>query len=623
MSEIDVLSNVAPRGVREHDYQTRNDTWGFKPPVAKSEDLRRILALPRRGQELDGTDRAEAIIDMMTERFAKNVKKCSCAQLDPERECVTRLRLVQALALREIGICGGLLGPIGVGHGKTLIDLLAAWALAEVGIKLSVLLVPANLMSQLAADYEFVGQHFRMPSIVYHRPGLESQTVPGAPLVHVVPYSRLSHPDFTDWLENRLAPEAIIADECHRLRDVVNGAGASRVDRYMRDHPKTKFVGMSGSITAKSLSDYDHMGRWALRGGSPLPLVEEVTDDWCRALDPSENPADPGPLMELCSPGESIISGFRRRLAETVGVVTTTAPAVDCELRIEERVPPPVPKLVQDALDSIRAYLRPDGEELVDALSMSKSAREAACGFYGKWIFPHNVFPRDEELVTEWLEARKEWHKEQRTKLRQRMDHLDSPILTQHAAERAWGDRPTKRGLPVWKAETWPRWRDVKYKVKPETQAVWLDDFLVYDAIRWATEHRGIVWYEHVPFGERMAELSSLRLHGGGPKAPAAIKAERGDQSIICSIKAHGTGRDGLQRIFHEQLIVALPPAQGCEQVLGRLHRIGQKATSVNTWFYMHTDELENHVDAQLRAALYVEGTLGSVQKLRMGFKLK
>ena len=642
---IDILSNVAPRGVRAVVSQTRypRDEYGFKAPVAWSDDLRRVLALPRRPIEFDGTERADAIVTYVTEKYArKRVIPCACAELDPDRHandgCITRLRLVQALALRELSICAGLLGPIATGHGKTAIDLLAPLALVDHDpqLTLSVLLVPPGLVSQLIGDYEYIGQHFHMPQIIFHGNSYTNMDrgnglvplKPGAPVLHVVPYSRLRMAGATDWLEMHLKPHAIIADEVQKLRSL-QSATTSRVARYMNAHPETRFAGWSGSITDKSLQDYAHLAAWSLRGGSPLPLSHEIVAEWCRAIDPGENPADPGPLFEMCKPGEAIIDGFRRRVVETIGVVTSSTPAVDCGLEIAERKAPPIPPTVAEALTSIRAYVRPDGEELVDALAMSKCAREAACGFYYRWIFPHNEFPRDTALVMEWLNARKEWHKEVREKLHGRHEHIDSPLLVQHAAERAWGDRPTVRGLPTWKADTWPRWRDVKSKVRPETEAVRLDPYLAADAAKWATEHRGIVWYEHNAFGQWVSEISGMPMYGGGVAGGGLLDEhgrirERGDRSVILSIRAHGTGRNGLQYLF-SNCIIANPMSTptGWEQTLARLHRPGQKADTVRTWLYRHTSEMQSHVDEALRRAAYVEGTLGAKQKLRIGFGLK
>lgn len=642
---------VAQKGVgpRPAQVRTPHEAWGAKPPVSMSEDLRRVINLPRRPLELDGTERAEAIIDQMTARFSRGKVKCQCAAIDPDRHhddgCMTRLRLVQALALREIGIAGGLLGPIGVGHGKTLIDLLAASSFAQLGYNLCVLLVPAGLVGQLINDYEYAGQHFHMPQIVFHghtyantceRMNARVSLQRNAPVVHVVKYSMLSRPEMTDWMENHGKPQVVIADECHRLRDTTR-SGAGRLDRYMESHPETRFAGWSGSITKKSLKDYSHLARWALRGGSPLPLHDEVTADWCRAIDPSNNPADPGPLLEFCDPGEHLVDGFRRRLCETIGIVTTSAPAVDCLLTLNERVPPPPPESVKAALRMVRGLepgqsgpQRPDGEELVDALAMNRVIMQVACGFYYKWIYPRCEFPRDTQLVLDWLLARKEWFCEVRQKLKAPEEHLDSPRLVQNAAERFYGDRPANRGLPTWKSKHWLRWRDVRNSIYVETETVHIDPYLARDAADWALEHRGIVWYDQGAFGQWVSDISKLPMFGGGKAAKIAllgdpsqgIPGEDGSRSVICSIDALGTGTNGLQRRFCEALIAnPMSSSDGWQQCLGRLHRIGQKATSVDNYFYRHIPELRKVVDTALQRALYVEGTIGDEQKIRQAFK--
>lgn len=656
---IDFDDLVAPKGVgpRPGQAYTPHEAWGHKPPVQMSHDLRRVLGLPRRMLELDGTERAETIIQLQTERYARpERKKCRCAEIDPERHrdegCIKTLRLVQSLALREIGICGGLLGPIGVGHGKTLIDLLAPLAFQQVGKELCVLAVPPGLVTQLLNDYRYIGQHFRMPQIVIHGHGYSNTCnkmdpeVPlerGAPVVHVVPYSRLSRPEATDWLSTHLKPEALIADEAHKLRSIKTSATAKRVKRYMEDHPEVRFACWSGSITSKKIQDYAHLAAWALRGGSPLPLEEMVVDDWGRAYNPSDNPADPGRLMELCEPGENFKDGFRRRIIETIGVVTTSAPAVDCELELYERQAPDVPQAIKDALKMVRGELkdqdgpqRPDGEELVDALSQARVAMQVACGFYYKWIFPRCEFPRDQPLVDEWREKRGNWFREVRQKLKHSDEHLDSPRLVQNAAERAWGDRPALRDLPVWKAKHWTAWRDIEKKVYYDQKTVWLDEYLVHDVVKWALEQPaktgrgGVVWYEHGAFGERVSAISKLPMFGGGKDAKIAllgdtklgIPGEDGSRSVVCSIKALGTGTNGMQHRWNEALIpVPMSTPDGWEQTLGRLHRIGQRAARVRYGFYRHTEEMQRHVDAALAAALYVEGLHGR-QKIVQGFDL-
>jgi len=92
---------------------------------------------------------------------------------------------------------------------------------------------------------------------------------------------------------------------------------------------------------------------------------------------------------------------------------------------------------------------------------------------------------------------------------------------------------------------------------------------------------------------------------------------------IICSIDAHGTGKD-LQGYANH--LVTTPPASGVkwEQLLGRSHRPGQLADEVAFQVYAHTRETEGSFRNAVRDALYIEQTTGQKQKLnyadRLGF---
>ncbi len=643
---VDLGDLVSSPNVRAASWQTSlaDDAFTKKPPVEDSEDLRRIIALPRRPMVEARTERGDALIQLITKRYSNGRaagQGCRCAQLAPHREkpCITTLKVAQAWALYEIGIHSGLLGPIGVGHGKTILDLMTPLALRDCATV--VLLVPPGLVDQLIAEYELVGEHFRMPSLVIH--GRDwTNVVPGAPVLHVFPYSRLSRPTATTFFET-LQPDAVIADEVHKLRHA-DTATTYRVLSYFHRHPATRFCGWSGSITDASIKDYAHLSALALRGGSPLPLKKQVVEDWSRAIDPGIVPAPAGALLELCEPEEHVHSGFQRRLLETPGVVSTSEPAVDCELVIEERDAPALPESVKKALRELRgAWVRPDGEEFADPLEVVACALQLACGFYYRWRFPFiDGEPQKVEVIEEWLAARKAWNREVRDRLKDRSEHLDSPDLCSNAAQRAWAlpEHECPKGLsplwyrksdhlPMWRAHTWPRWLRAMGTIRYETEAVRLDDFLARDAATWAQQNRGVVWYSQRAFGTWVAELSGLPMFGGGKDAalrlvggegPKGVRVagENGKRSVICSIKSHGTGRDGLQRLFDDQLI-ANPPSSGTEweQLLGRLHRIGQRSPRVDARFYRHTPELKKHVDKALARALYVIGTLGSAQKLQ------
>jgi hypothetical protein len=95
-----------------------------------------------------------------------------------------------------------------------------------------------------------------------------------------------------------------------------------------------------------------------------------------------------------------------------------------------------------------------------------------------------------------------------------------------------------------------------------------------------------------------------------------AILRERGQRSIVASMKSHGRGRNGLQFAFHRQLITC-PPSTNTdhEQLIGRLHRDGQQ-NDVETEVFAHTPELRNRLDSAKARARYVSATWGAPQKL-------
>lgn len=621
--------------------RTPNEAWsGSRQPVGRSEDLDRVMALPRRALELDGTPRAQAIIEMMTARYSKNVPRgqCRCAEIDPKRfekeGCIDTMRLTQALALWEIGIVGGLLGPIGTGHGKTMLDLLAVLALAEFAGRsdiLAVLLLPPRLVKQLLRDYDYVGQHFRMPNLQVEG-GAGSRAAPGAPNLRVMPYSQICREAAAVWLTNLYASPgglyAVVADEVHKLRDRKTGT-TKRVRRLLEAYPDIRFCGWSGSITSKSIKDYAHLAAWALKLASPMPLVDQTTDEWARAIDPSRNPADPGALFDgllatgCLRPGEPLYTGIRRRLMETRGVVSTTSQAVDVELEILERKAPPIPRRISVLItDAIEEWRRPDGYEFMTAMETVACALHLAHGFHYRWIYPECEFPRDQQLVDDYNEARREWNKECRNKLKTDAEHMDTPLLLEHAAERAFGFRPLKQGLPVWESLTYRDWRTMRPLVKPKGDAVRIDDWIVRDTLDWAANNRGVIWYAHSAFGRWCEELGKMPRYGAGQAAAEGLLGELGDRSVVVSMKAHGTGTNGMQFAFKDQLFGSgFPPdPAACEQTIARIHRPGQKAKVCRAWFRMHTPELRRHVREALKNTSYVQGTTGAIQKLRAGF---
>jgi hypothetical protein len=548
------------------------------PAVRDSEDLQRIVALPRRPQE---PVNPEELAQLWTEKLKRPSGTWS-------------LWPIQAFALAEAEATGGLLAPISVGCGKTLTSLLLPMVL---GARVTVLLVPPQLKAQLLQrNYPVLADHWKIPNLV----GASKLYPDVDQILHVVSYTELQSMKRGDVLE-RIKPDLVVADEVHCIARH-SSVRTRRFKDYFKRYPATKFCGLSGTITNRSIKEYAHLARLALKSGSPLPLHWPTLEEWSFALDASELPAEPGELLRLCRPGEPVRSGFRRRLVETPGVVVSGDNELGFSLIISDRRPK-IPKSVEDALALLRSkWVTPGGEYMTDVLMMSAHAREIACGFYYRWIWPNG---EPKAIQDEWKEARKEWHREVRQFLANRArPGLDSPGLI--AAAAALGRIPSA---------AWPRWAEIKNKAKPQTEAVWLDDFLVDDAIEWGLKNTGIVWYDHAALGEKIATKSGFKLYGGGKKASAEIIEEDGSRTIVASIDSHHFGKN--LQMFHRNL-VTFPPSSGkiLEQLLGRCHREGQQNDEVEYCLYQHTSEMEAALESALRDTWYTDETLGARRKL-------
>lgn len=591
--------------------------------VGNSADLERILALPRRERPSDSVLMARA--DELKLRFGKPNAQCEC-RTRFHRRCADSLLPVQAWALHEAETVGGILGPIGVGHGKTLLDLLTPMV---VGAKTAVLLLPPNLKTQLLEiDWHYYAQHWHLPNLAGGR-----FYVPGRPFLHVVAFSELSGAKSSDLLA-RLQPDVLVVDEAHSVRNRT-AARTKRFLRFLKDSPATKLFAWSGTLTARSIKDYAHLSAHALHNGSPAPLHYPTVEEWAAHLDPLEFRAPAGALARFGGDRRDAREGYRQRVGSTPGVISSgDSASCQASLTVTER-PLQVPEVIKKHLrDLDETWARPDGEELVDALSKARCARELSCGFFYRWRWPRK---EPVPVIERWLEARKAWHKELRERLKTGGTHMDSPLLVTKAALR-WQDgythierdahgNETRRAippktrngpLPTWDSEFWPEWRVVRDTAKPETEAVWLHDYAVEDSSRWLDEGPGLLWYE---FGGYMERLAALRGRGAtvyagpGKEGDATVLGLRGDERVIASIRSHGTGKN-LQQFSRN--LVANPPSDGAtwEQLLGRTHRQGQLADEVTVEVYRHTPALADAVERARDLSEYIEGTLGAKQRL-------
>lgn len=593
--------------------------------VGDSNDLRRVLALPRRNRP--SPEALQAMADALKAEFGKGDAPCAC-ETKFKRRCCKDLLPVQAWLLTEAREVGGILGPVGVGHGKSLCDLLVAMVVPET--KTAVLLLPPNLKSQmLEVDWHFYGQHWKLPNLAGGK-----FYYPGRPTLHVVAYSELSGSRATDLLQ-RLRPDLVALDEAHSVRNRT-AARTKRFLRYFQQFPNTKLFAWSGTLTSRSLKDYAHLSAFALHDGSPAPLHWPTVEEWAGHLDSSDIRTPAGKLGGF---GEDARVGYGKWQVATRGVISSgDSESCQASLTISERkieAPEQVKKLIADLEDS---WTRPDGEELVDAMSMGRCAKQLSCGFYYRWRWPRK---EPVEVIERWLLARKNWHKELREKLKHAQPHMDSPLLLAKAAiryfkgyvhvtrdeqgeetERKQFPPGTAHGpLPTWKSEFWQEWETVRDTAKPETEAIWVSDFFVEDCVAWLKEGPGLLWYEFDGLARRVNSVArgsgvdSFVHVGPGEDGNQKVISLGGREATLISIRAHGTGKN-LQQFSRN--LVANPPSSGSdwEQLLGRTHRAGQKADEVTFEVYRHTEPFRKAVEKARDLSQYIEESFGATQKL-------
>jgi hypothetical protein len=540
--------------------------------------------------------------------------------------CLTELNAVQSWILRELPITQGIHGLVSVGGGKTVAGILAPLAMPP-HVKTVVLLAKPDQRIHYRNAYLRLREHFRVPTIMFDDDN-GSYIVPNTPVLHLVPYSRLSNPKTSRILDQK-NPDAIIADESHKLANKTSAA-TIRFLYLMANKSDIIFCDWSGSTIKKSLKDASHLAAHALGLGSPYPILPTDVDQWAAVIDPSNMPdtkSQTAADLYMTFAGIDIYSqkaglrflygerdthklreAFRERMVNTPGVVSTTTSSGTSSITIKEWQTPPIPKAVKEALSGVRQNaVRPDGEELVEAIDVVMCAREVGSGWYSYWAYPKGE-PAD--LITEWFSARKIFSKAMRKKITIGEPHMDSPLLCFNAAKRAWQEPKYEGDLPVWQEESWLAWAAIKDKVRPEPRVRWIDEYLARAAAEWATKNTGIVWCQSRAFGLKVAQLAGLPYHAGGPNAEADILAESGARSIIVSIDAHGTGRDGLQSKYYKQLIAEVPSSSDrWEQLLGRLNRPGQQADTIETEVCINTSETKDAMLKAIRFAEYVEAT--------------
>lgn len=537
---------------------TASTTKERRGPVASSE-FRRILQLPRR--VWDSADDLEALRVGLTEMLKTP-------------DGTWELLPTQAAALREVhDFGGGLFGPICVGGGKALITLLAPVVL---GASRPLLLLPAALRDQ-TNNYVIPEMHKQWE---LH------------PNLKVFGYEELSLEQNAGFL-NDYQPDMIIADECHYLKRLQSGR-TRRVSRYMKANPHTYFIALSGTIAHHSILDYWHIIQWALKPrNTPLPTSYYEVQEWARALDErvrEEERLGPGVLIHLCQPDENPRQGYRRRLIETPGVTATGEDKLGVSLQLLGRARLKLPKELSRLLRQVEeSWENPDGDPIMEAVQLWQIKRSLVCGFFRQWV---------EKPPEDWLEARKAWGHHVQHVLQYNRRNLDTPL-------QVWND--AKRAGNVAEFEAW---NEIKDSFRPRKQDVWYSDYLTQEAVSWLRKHEGLCWVEFPALGRKISEVSGSPYFGAGDSHILEAKG-----AAVASIAAHGTGKN-LQQ--WDRCLVLTPPTSGdaWEQMLGRLHRKGQKSDTVVAEVMVHHQVFLTAMQQAFADARFLQDSLGNQQRL-------
>ena len=473
------------------------------------------------------------------------------------------LRDVQARGLYYAATSLGMFGAIRVGGGKTLISLLAPIVMRA---SRPVLLCPASLVEKTEADRRRYAKDYRV-----------------AQHLRILSYEMLGRVRMAEELQ-RYQPDLIIADEVHRLKNK-KAACTRRVARYMKEHPATKFVALSGTVMKRSIKDFAHILRWCLKNNAPVPLEDGELEEWSQALDDQTNPLaqmNPGPLGE---DREAARAWFSKRLASTPGVVIADAGR---DTAASLRLVPleySVNAATEAAFQTLRStWTTPNGYAFSEAIMLWKFARELALGHYITWNPP---------APAEWLDARRNWASYAREVL-SRSRTYDTELQVRLAVKQ--GDLDGQEQLKAWE--------QIKDTFTPNPVDTWQDDGALMACESWASGGPGIVFTGHSFFGRALARRLKCPYYGeqGQDENGKAIEAEDGSRVIVASLQANGTGRN-LQAFSRALVTTNVNGGDQLEQLIGRLHRQGQTADEVEFTFLIGCFE---HVDGFARA---LEGT--------------
>lgn len=568
--------------------------------VRNSDELRRILALPRRPAPGADSPDAVALAAALTKRLARH-----------ENPYPGPLRPLQAVALAEAWQFKGLFGPLRAGFGKSLICYLLP---TVTNAKRPLYVAPAALEQDMKREFLKLSQHWRGPH-PQHFPFLSYETLSAK---NAGSKRDAQGQLLRAELLERLQPDLLVFDEAHKIKNQ-SAVCTKRVRRYLQAHPTTIVAALSGTMMRRSITDFAHLAKWCLRDHCPVPTTFSDLEAWADALDERDalGPRTDIGALTLLGTSEDldaiakargswdavdtirgVIRGaVRRRMVETPGVVATQDGPLDIPLEIHGTGPLTEDPAINEVFTRVRTlWEMPNGEPIADGLQMARHTKTLGLGFWQSWDPP----PPDE-----WLTARREWAAYCRHVVQYNRSGWDAESQVKDAVR---DGLLNDQGLLS-------RWEGAEKTYDPEANAKteWVSDETVEYARNWMKENPGIIWVDSIELGLRLErELGVPYYAGYGLDGKGRfILDHKPGTPYVASIAANSVGRN-LQKGWSTNLWLCTPE----EQALARTHRHGQEAEVVRNWLYIGSREHCAAYWKVTRLARGAEQTQGQAHRL-------
>jgi len=560
------------------------------------------------------------------------------------------LRPIQSLALDAGRRNEGGFFPIGVGHGKSLIALLMGTVMKS---RCVIVFAPASTVGTMEKTLQDFSAHFRMPKNI-----------------HILSYAKLSRPEGTEILDKLRGDipskdVLIVCDECHRLKNK-QASRTKRVVRWFKENEDARFIGLSGTITSKSIRDFSHLIALALRQSAPVPLRKDVLDLWAITLDVPNFQTDKSkdrlqrkgvnykeksmkslaPLRKwgekagMSAPRqvrdvmqslenaqhnmihyyfdprktrgvvervkkeniEFMRKCFGLRLRTCPGVVATSETSINTSLYIR-RVNFPFVGVHDNGWYEHAA----ENNETPSEDPFDSDVAKWRCLRQLSWGFYLEWDWGDQLPDTDWLIARAGWRKALYQELVYKSKQgYDSPLLVTRQIQ-----RDIEAGVGVRNIHhRWMDWDTQRHKPVPPTVAKWIDKTKYHQVLGEILKRKEphAIWCDSVEMQDE-ARRMGIPVYGAGKEIPEH------PHTAMLSISAHGIGKN-LVQWSKASVLTWQSDGQATEQLLGRHHRPGQSADEV--WFecYVHTPVLDKALRDSIKKAKYIESMTGNKQKI-------